>query len=145
MRTQVSLSLLYFATCRTACNIFMYFIILQHNSHFSIWLRRIKNITCLISYLNMWTFEFRLQNAFTRKTSNMEAITVWVANQDIASIWYINSIRKAGYLFIANSVLERSIVFEYCDTVAFEVAYVEVIICNKNVTAMNNCSAAIKC
>lgn len=64
----------------------------------------------------------------------MESISMRIANQNIASIRNINSVRKTGNFFIAYTILECTIFMEDRNTMALEVTHVKVIVWNKMYT-----------
>jgi hypothetical protein len=62
----------------------------------------------------------------------MEAISVTVTDQDIASVRYVNPVWEASDFFASDAAFELTGFAENCDTVTFEVANVEVVACDEN-------------
>lgn len=74
------------------------------------------------AYLNVRTLELREQRALTSENSNMEAVSMRVADQHISGIWYVDSIREVGVVLAANAAHELTFLVEHDNAVTLEVA-----------------------
>lgn len=83
------------------------------------------------THLNVRTLELRLQNSLTTVASNVKAISVAVADQNVTGIGDVNPIGKACDFFAADATLELSSFTEDSNAMPFEVADVEIISCNQ--------------
>lgn len=83
------------------------------------------------SHLNVGTFKFRLQDSTATVASNVEAISVRISDENVSSVWNVDSIREARDFLWANAALELTSFAEDCNAMSFEIANVEVVTYNK--------------
>ena len=75
----------------------------------------INELSNLPRYFYIWAHKLRDKLGIFIINSNVELISMWIANQNISSIGYIDAVGETGYSFTSNSLDELSIFVYYND------------------------------
>ena len=75
----------------------------------------INEFSNLPRYFYIWAHKLRDKLGIFIINSNVELVSMWIANQNISSIGYIDAVGETGYSFTSNSFDELSIFVYYND------------------------------
>ena len=75
----------------------------------------INELSNLPRYFYIWAHKLRDKLGIFIINSNVELVSMWIANQNISSIGYIDAVGETGYSFTSNSLDELSIFVYYND------------------------------
>ena len=75
----------------------------------------INEFSNLPRYFYIWAHKLRDKLGIFIVNSNVELVSMWIANQNISSIGYIDAVGETGYSFTSNSFDELSIFVYYND------------------------------
>lgn len=85
------------------------------------------DLSSLSAHLDVWAFEFRLQNSIATVASDVESVSMGISNQNISSIGYVDSVGEASYFLASYTALELASLTEHGNTVSLEVANIEIV------------------
>lgn len=84
----------------------------------------INKVILLNIYLHTRTLKLGHEISLSREYSNVKTISMWVTDEDVASVTHVNAVWKICDILAANATNEFTIFVEHHNAVALEVAHV---------------------